>query len=103
MVAFQSSGLGLRSQWDTLAHFLEKGVKKVTNGGPTGAPNATFFNTFSIFVLLCGCCWGGLAQTGFWVFVLQRIVGVRKAEYGFDLGFDCAKRTSHIWEQSLIF
>jgi hypothetical protein len=103
LVAFWSSGPGLRSQWATLAHFLEKGAKQVTNGGPTGAPNETFFSTFSIFVLLCGCCCGSLAETGFWAFVLQRLVGVRKAEYGFDLGFYCAKRTSHIWEQSLIF
>ena len=77
--------------------------KKVTNGGPTGAPRGTFFNTCSIFVLLCGCCCGSLAETGFWVFVLQRLVGVRKAEYGFDPGVYCVKRTSHIWEQSLIF
>ena len=61
------------------------------------------FNTFSIFVLLCGCCCGSLAETGFWVFVLQCLVGARKAEYGFDLSFYSAKRTSHIWEQSLIF
>ena len=78
---------GMRSQWETVAHFLEKGVKKITNGGPSGAPNGRFFNIFPIFVLFCGCCCGSLAQTGFWVFVLQRIVGDRKAEYGFDLGF----------------
>ena len=102
-VAFWTSGPGLRSQWATLAHFLEKGVKKVTNGPPTGAPNGTVFGIVSIFSLFCGCYCGSLAETGFWVFVLQRLVGFRKAEYGFDLGFYCAKRTSHIWEQSLIF
>ena len=53
--AFGSSGPGLRSQWGTLAHFLEKDVKKVTNGGPTGAQNGTFFGTFSIFLSFCGC------------------------------------------------
>ena len=102
LVSFWSSGPGLRSQWDTLAHFLEKGAKRITNGGPTGAPNKTFCNTFSICFLLCGCCCGSLAETGFWVFVLQRLVGVRRAEYGFYLDFYCAS-TSYIWEQSLIF
>jgi len=80
-----------------------KKYEKITNRSPTGNPNGTFFNTFTIFVLLCGCCWVSLAQAGFWVFVLQRVVGARKAEYGFDLGFYCAKHTPHIWEQSLIF
>ncbi len=32
--------------WSTLAHFLEKGGKQITNGRPTGAPNGTFFNIF---------------------------------------------------------
>ena len=50
LVAFWSSGRGLRGQWGTLAHFLEKGAKKVTNGSPTGAPNGTFFGTFSFFL-----------------------------------------------------
>ena len=103
LVAFWSSGPGLRSQWDTLAHFLEKGAKNVANGSPTGAPNGTLFDTFSFFLLFCGCCCGSLAETGFWVFFLQRLVGVRKAEHVFDLGFYCVKHTSHIWEQSLIF
>ena len=100
LMAFWSSGPGLRSQWDTLAHFLEKGVNKITNGGPTGAPNGTFFNTFSICVLLCGCCCGSLAETGFWVFVLQRLVGVRKAEYGCDLGFPCQTHITYLGAES---
>ena len=70
LVPFWSSGPGLRSQWDTLAHFLEKGVKKVINERPAGVPNGTFCNTFSVFLLFCGCCCGSLAETGFWVFVL---------------------------------
>ena len=103
LVAFWSSGPGLRSQWGTLAHFLEKGAKKVTNGRPTGAPNGTFFGTFSIFLSFGGCYCGSLAETGFWVFFLRCFVGVRKAEYGFDHSFYCAKRTSHIWKQDRIF
>ena len=35
--------------WGTLAHFLEKGMKKVTNGLPTGPPNGTVFGTFRYF------------------------------------------------------
>ena len=52
LVAFWISGPGLRSQWDALAHFLEIGVKKVTNGPPTGAPNGTVVGIVSIFVII---------------------------------------------------
>ena len=104
---FFSSFLELRARpAEPVGHFGSlsgKRCEKVTNGSPIGVPSETFCNTFSLFVLLCGCCCGSLAGTGFWVFVLRRLVGGRKAEYGFELGFNCAKRTSHIWEQSLIF
>ena len=99
--AFWSSGPGLRSQWDTLAHFLEKGAKQITNGGPNGGPNKRFSINVG-YLLLCGCCCGSLGETGFWVFVLQHLVGARKVEYGFDIDFYGVKHTSHIWEQSLI-
>ena len=102
LVAFWISGPGLQSHWNTLAHFLEKGVKKVTNGPPTGAPNGTVFGIVSTFLLFCRHYCGSLAETGFWVFFLRCFVGVRKAEYGFDHSFYCAKRTSHVWKQDRI-
>ena len=68
LVAFWISGPGLRSQWGTLADFLEKGVKKVTNGPPTGAPNGTVFGIVSTFLLFCRRFFGSLAETGLWVF-----------------------------------
>ncbi len=90
--------------WGTLAHFLEKGIKKVTNGLPTGPPNGTVFGAFSIFLLFCCGCYGGsLEDTCFWVFFLRCFLGFREAEYGFDHSFYCAKRTSHIWEQTQLF
>ena len=53
LVAFWTSGPDLRSQWGTLAHFLEKGVKKVTNGPPTEPPNGTVLNIVpNIFIIL---------------------------------------------------
>jgi len=68
LVAFWISGPGLRGQWDALAHLLEKGVKKITNGPPTGAPNGTVFGRVSIFLLLCRRYCGSLAKTGSWLF-----------------------------------
>ena len=93
---------GLQTQWDTLAHFLEKGAKTVTNGSPARASNEIFFNTFLIFVMLCRCCCGSLVEIGFWVCFLQCRLGVRKAQYGFELSFYGAKRAPHICEQNAI-
>ena len=56
--------------WGTLAHFLEKCVKNVTNG----PPNGTVFGTFSIFLLFCRRYCGSSAETGFWVFVFFRFL-----------------------------
>ena len=148
LIAFWSSGPGLRSQWCTLAHFLEKCPKNVTNGSPRGTIFLTrgpyfdtrglYFGSFvdfrsrpaepvghfgslagkrnekghksksnwsskwdgfcicSIILLLCGCYCGSLAETGFRAFFVTVCVGVRRAEYGFDHCFYCAKRTSYV-------
>jgi len=78
LVAFWTSGPGLRSQWGTLAHFLEKGVKKVTNVPPTGPPNGTVFGIVSIFLAFCGRYCGSLADSGFCFFCLRFLWESRK-------------------------